>query len=86
MFGQCKSEVVLPVDVPTSKAIVFDSDLDFMNWFMGTKQTQGTLNDASEISTTSSKKKQLLSLGIIPNKVLYKTFVKKVMTQENAVV
>lgn len=85
MFGQNKPTPALNV-VPFSKTIAFDSDLDFMNWFMGAKQTQVVPDDTSVISTSTSKKKQLLSLGITPNKVLYRTFVKKVISQESAIV
>jgi|GEM_PF-761694 len=91
MFGQNKAvvvaEPVAPVVVDTvTTAVAFDSDVDFVNWFMGSKQTQN-VQETSTSTTTSfaSKKKQIISSGIAPNKVLYRTFVKKVISQESAV-
>ena len=45
MFGQTKIEVT-PICEPTTictdsvQAIAFESDVDFMNWLMGSKQVQ----------------------------------------------
>jgi len=91
MFGQNKavvvSEPVTPVVVDTlTTAVAYDSDVDFVNWFMGSKQTQNVQEAGTSTSTTfASKKKQIISSGIAPNKVLYRTFVKKVISQESAV-
>ena len=82
MFGQNKAVVV---DTLTT-AVAYDSDVDFVNWFMGSKQTQNVQEAGTSTSTTfASKKKQIISSGIAPNKVLYRTFVKKVISQESAV-
>lgn len=93
MFGQTKTEVT-PVCEPTTtttiicietvKAVAFDSDVDFMNWFMGSKQVQ-TIQKADETATTVSRKKQIISSGVTPNKVLYRTFMKRVISQETAI-
>lgn len=91
MFGQTKTEVT-PVCEPTTttictetvKAVAFDSDVDFMNWFMGSKQVQ-TIQKAAETATTVSRKKQIISSGVTPNKVLYRTFMKRVISQETAI-
>jgi len=91
MFGQNKavvvSEPVTPVVVDAlTTAVAYDSDVDFVNWFMGSKQTQNVQEAGTSTSTTfASKKKQIISSGIAPNKVLYRTFVKKVISQESAV-
>lgn len=88
MFGQTKTTTVVTPVVPVTSittTVAFDSDIDFMNWFMGSKQTQTIQEDSNASSTLASKKKQILSSGITPNKVLYRTFVKKVISQESAV-
>ncbi len=89
MFGQTKTEVT-PVCEPTTickdavQSIAFDSDVDFMNWFMGSKQVQ-TIQKTDQTSTTVSRKKQIISSGVTPNKVLYRTFMKRVISQETAI-
>lgn len=63
-----------------------ESQLDFMGWFMGSKHTQNNSSlDAEMVKSSISTKKQVLSSGITPNKVLYRTFVKKVMNKDNAI-
>ena len=89
MFGQTKTEVTLvnePVTICTDsvKAIAFESDVDFVNWFMGSKQGQ-TIQKVNETATTVSRKKQIISSGVTPNKVLYRTFMKRVISQETAI-
>ena len=54
--------------------------------FMGSKYNQNNTNfDSENGKSTSSTKKQILSSGIEPNRVLYRTFVKKVMNKDNAI-
>ena len=94
MFGQTKATatpttattIVNVVNTPVQQ-VALDSDVDFMNWFMGAKQTQ-TVQDAATgtDNTVIARKKQILSSGVTPNKVLYRTFVKKVISQESATV
>ncbi|GAA4076519.1 hypothetical protein GCM10022389_22910 [Flavobacterium cheonanense] len=91
MFGQTKTEVTPVCETTTTtictetvKAVAFDSDVDFMNWFMGSKQVQ-TIQKAAETATTVSRKKQIISSGVTPNKVLYRTFMKRVISQETAI-
>ena len=93
MFGQTKATatatattIVNVVNTPVQQ-VALDSDVDFMNWFMGAKQTQ-TVQDAATgtDNTIIARKKQILSSGVTPNKVLYRTFVKKVISQESATV
>lgn len=66
--------------------IALGSDVEFMSWFMSSKQTQ-SVNGGSEgtSATTMSRKKQIISSGVVPNKVLYRTLVKKVISQESAI-
>ncbi|MEC4005920.1 hypothetical protein OX283_014720 [Flavobacterium sp. SUN052] len=93
MFGQTKNETVAPqvtpvieISIVPAQAVALDSDTDFMNWFMGSKQTQTVQDNTANVgSTTSSRKKQIISSGVTPNKVLYRTFMKKVISQESAI-
>ena len=95
MFGQTKgtttvaatsTTIVTVVNVPVQQ-VALDSDVDFMNWFMGAKQTQTVQDTATGTDNTIiARKKQILSSGVTPNKVLYRTFVKKVISQESATV
>ena len=95
MFGQTKATatkattsttIVNVVNVPVQQ-VALDSDVDFMSWFMGAKQTQSVKeNTIGNNNTIIARKKQILSSGITPNKVLYSTFVKKVISQESATV
>jgi hypothetical protein len=76
-----------PVTAIIAKAIVFESDVDFLNWFIGTKQSQSIFETTlREGSTSTIKKKQILTSGIAPNKVLYQTFIKKIISLESTVV
>jgi hypothetical protein len=90
VFAQEKQTVVNETEVSTPKnndVIVLDSQNDFMNWFMSSKQTQ-FVDDNNEVSGNSAtaRKKQFMNAGVTPNKVLYRTFVKKVAGQDKAIV
>ena len=75
------------VSVETRTALVLDdSQLDFMNWFMGSKQSQSTNDFTTVNDNSSSRRKQIISSGVTPNRVLYRTLLKKVVSQENAIV
>lgn len=97
VFGQSKStsedtlactsntfNVEATVDVAAAIA-ASDADIDFMNWFMGTKQSQNSRTEESVNATTNTKKQMIISGGT-PNRVLYRTFMKKVISIENALV
>jgi hypothetical protein len=88
MFGQTKSnEICLEkndVAVITNAVAASDSDIDFMNWFMGSKQAQSASSTGNDASVNT--KKQLINSGGATNRVLYKTLVKKVMSIDNAIV
>ena len=51
-----------------------NTTMNFVSWFMGTKQTPSS-NQSSEFSTNS--KKQMIQSGIAPNRLLIKAFLKK---------
>ena len=97
MFGQNKSIVNENVTienqssfnevVPSSSLVSIESQIDFVGWFMGSKQPQIQSGFESETSTSGTiTKKQILSSGITPNKVLYRTLMKEVSSQDNSIV
>ena len=47
--------------------------MNFVSWFMGTKQTPNANSGTEAIGT----KKQMINLGIAPNRLLIKAFLKK---------
>lgn len=93
MFGQNTTTAVAAPATTTVEVlnvsvnqIALGSDVEFMSWFMSSRQTQ-SVNGGSEgtSSTNMSRKKQIISSGVVPNKVLYRTLVKKVISQESAI-
>jgi hypothetical protein len=67
----------------TSTASSVSETLNFMSWFMGTKQN---IQPGSTQDLKGSSKKQLINSGIAPNRLLLKTFSKKAANYNNAVV
>jgi hypothetical protein len=88
VFGQTAvTEVTFPTEAGFTKseqAVALDTDMDFMNWFMGTNQNQN--HSDSSNSNTISTKKQFINSGVTPNRVLYKTLLKKVSSMDRALV
>lgn len=89
MFGQAKTTLISEennVIVLNNNAMIVatDADIDFMNWFMGSKQAQSASASGSDASINT--KKQLIISGGTTNRVLYKTLVKKVISIDNAIV
>lgn len=88
VFGQtAQKEISITEDVvsfTTEQTVAFDNDMDFMNWFMGSNQNQNhsDANNATNVST----KKQFINSGVTPNRVLYKTLLKKVTSLDRALV
>jgi len=58
----------------TQTATTTNTTMNFVSWFMGTKQTPSN-NQSGEFST--STKKQMIQSGIAPNRLLIKAFLKK---------
>jgi hypothetical protein len=70
-FAQSVTEV--PATYTTSTTTVeSNSSINMVSWFMGTKQT--TNENATK---ESNSKKQMMTNGIAPNRLLIKTFLKK---------
>ena len=89
MFGQTKETVTtstVELVRVSVNPVALDSEVEFMSWFMSSNQTQSVNAGSESTSTTNlSRKKQIISSGVVPNKVLYRTLVKKVISQENAI-
>ena len=95
MFGQTtvtaiaiqnEQEVKCVFQQNQTSIVSIDSQIDFVSWFMGSRQSQMNENESTNKSNSAVTKKQILSSGIIPNKVLYRTFMKRVISQDNAIV
>lgn len=63
-----------------------NSDMEFISWFMGTEQKLNIIeSDNSTVRESSkTKKKQMISSGIAPNRILYKVILKKMVNQDVA--
>ena len=86
VFGQHSSAVVAGPVVAFQMVVADDTvatitnatttndTMNFVSWFMGTKQTTNA-NSAADVS--GSSKKQMINAGIAPNRLLLKAFLKK---------
>jgi hypothetical protein len=97
MFGQnskqegilvlCNSEITITSSDETvitnpNTETKANSDLNFVSWFMGTKQAPKTnfINNSSPNS-----KRQIINSGIAPNGLLLKVFLKKAINYHSTV-
>ena len=71
-FAQNTIEVPASVATTTTTATESNASMGMVSWFMGTKQNT---NENTTKETTS--KKQMMTSGIAPNRLLIKTFLKK---------
>ncbi|KAB1154462.1 hypothetical protein [Flavobacterium luteum] len=87
MFGQniqptATSTITIEVSIASSGETVAsthattttNTTMNFVSWFMGTKQSPST-NQSNDFSTGT--KKQMINSGIAPNRLLIKTLLKK---------
>lgn len=58
------------------------SNMNFVLWFMGSKQTP----NATAVPAGTTAKKQFMTSGTAPNRLLIKAFLKKAVNFESAVV
>jgi DNA polymerase elongation subunit (family B) len=75
LYGQCgsRTSTFYEKDVAASTtAVESNSSMNMVSWFMGTKQTTN-----ENITKESNSKKQMMTNGIAPNRLLIKTFLKK---------
>jgi hypothetical protein len=81
VFGQNVKTIAAPAvavevssDNTVASAEAAASTLNFVSWFMGTKQN---VNAASSTEVTGNSKKQMINSGIAPSRLLIKAFLKK---------
>lgn len=70
--GFAQNTIEVPAVAATSTTVESNSAINMVSWFMGTKQTTNE-NSTKESNT----KKQMMTNGIAPNRLLLKTFLKK---------
>ena len=71
-FAQSTIEVPATIATTTSTATESNASMGMVSWFMGTKQTTN-----ENFSNENISKKQMMTSGIAPNRLLIKTFLKK---------
>lgn len=84
-------EIVFQTEVtPTYNTVVIiqngittNSNMNFLSWFMGSKQTP---NSSLPNTVSNGYKRQMISSGIAPNRLLIKAFLKKASNFTNTVV
>ncbi len=64
----------------TSTATETNANMNMVSWFMGSKQTT-----RETLSNESNAKKQMMTSGIAPNRLLIKTLLKKASNYANNV-
>ena len=70
--GFAQNAIEVPAVAATSTTVESNSSINMVSWFMGTRQTTNE-NTTKE----SNSKKQMMTNGIAPNRLLIKTFLKK---------
>lgn len=58
-----------------------DANIEFVLWFMGSKQNPNTTISTDGIHT----KKEIMTSGIAPNRILIKAFLKKAVNYETSI-
>jgi hypothetical protein len=78
------NEIVNNVEIGTMKqeAASDVSNMNFVLWFMGSKQTP----NANVVPAGTTAKKQFITSGTAPNRLLIKAFLKKAVNFQSAVV
>lgn len=62
------------------------SEMQLAIWFMSSKQVNNASETSTNSSTNTTAKKQFINCGMVPNRVLSRTLLKKAMSYENSVV
>jgi hypothetical protein len=71
--GFAQNTIEVPATVASTTTTVESNDsMNMVSWFMGTKQ-----NTNENTTKESNSKKQMMTSGIAPNRLLIKTFLKK---------
>ncbi len=64
--------VAVEINTTTTTATEANANMNMVSWFMGSKQTT-----RETLSNESNAKKQMMTSGIAPNRLLIKTLLKK---------
>jgi hypothetical protein len=86
MVGQNKNEFAITAEtfqvvasddtvVASQSNATTNTSMNFVSWFMGTKQTPNANQSGDDAAV--SQKKQMINSGIAPNRLLIKAFLKK---------
>ena len=70
--GFAQNIIEVPAVAATTTTVESNTSINMVSWFMGTRQTTNE-NTTKE----SNSKKQMMTNGIAPNRLLIKTFLKK---------
>ncbi len=70
--GFAQNTIEVPAVAAQTTTVESNSSMNMVSWFMGTKQTTN-----ENITKESNSKKQMMTNGIAPNRLLIKTFLKK---------
>ena len=76
------SDTTTEINVAKQEAVSNASNMNFVLWFMGSKQDP----NAKMIPSGENTKKQFMTSGMAPNRLLIKAFLKKAVNFESAVV
>jgi len=70
--GFAQNTIEVPAVAAATTTVESNTSMNMVSWFMGTKQTTN-----ENITKESNSKKQMMTSGIAPNRLLIKTFLKK---------
>jgi len=70
--GFAQNTIEVPASVATTTTVESNASMNMVSWFMGTKQTTN-----ENITKENTSKKQMMTSGIAPNRLLIKAFLKK---------
>ena len=70
--GFAQNTIEVPAVAATTTTVESNASINMVSWFMGTKQTTN-----ENITKESTSKKQMMTSGVAPSRLLIKTFLKK---------
>ena len=70
--GFAQNTIEVPAVAAATTTVESNTSMNMVSWFMGTKQTTN-----ENITKESTSKKQMMTSGVAPSRLLIKTFLKK---------
>ena len=70
--GFAQNTLEIPAVAAASTTVESNASMTMVSWFMGTKQTTN-----ESITKESTSKKQMMTSGVAPSRLLIKTFLKR---------